>query len=78
MKLYHVFVYTFWGYNFEQVPEKTRSKMEIQPRETKLEARVGKFISLICIVNMMKQQMMEIGLFLVSLHLVVKKSTRFS
>ncbi|KAK2965174.1 hypothetical protein RJ640_019929, partial [Escallonia rubra] len=36
-------------------------KMQIQPRETKLEARVAKFISLICNVSMMKQQMMEIG-----------------
>lgn len=43
------------------VQEKPNSKMEIQPRETKLEARVAKFISLICNVSMMKQQMMEIG-----------------
>ncbi|GJY12110.1 poly [ADP-ribose] polymerase 2 [Tanacetum coccineum] len=43
------------------VPEKLNSKLEIQPRETKLEARVAKFISLICNVSMMKQQMMEIG-----------------
>ncbi|PWA92131.1 Poly [Artemisia annua] len=41
--------------------EKLNSKLEIQPRETKLEARVAKFISLICNVSMMKQQMMEIG-----------------
>ncbi|KAL5701309.1 NAD(+) ADP-ribosyltransferase [Ranunculus cassubicifolius] len=33
----------------------------IQPRETKLEPRIAKFISLICNVSMMKQQMMEIG-----------------
>ncbi|KVH96092.1 Poly(ADP-ribose) polymerase, regulatory domain-containing protein, partial [Cynara cardunculus var. scolymus] len=46
-----------------RVQEKPSSKMEIQPRETKLEARVAKFISLICNVSMMKQQMMEIGLF---------------
>ncbi|XP_052186181.1 poly [ADP-ribose] polymerase 2 isoform X1 [Diospyros lotus] len=32
-----------------------------QPRETKLESRIAKFISLICNVSMMKQQMMEIG-----------------
>ncbi|KAJ9543118.1 hypothetical protein OSB04_022825 [Centaurea solstitialis] len=43
------------------VQEKPGSKMEIQPRETKLEARVAKFISLICNISMMKQQMMEIG-----------------
>ncbi|XP_076912859.1 poly [ADP-ribose] polymerase 2-like [Bidens hawaiensis] len=41
--------------------EKVSTKLEIQPRETKLEARVAKFISLICNVSMMKQQMMEIG-----------------
>ncbi|KAI3682761.1 hypothetical protein L1987_82991 [Smallanthus sonchifolius] len=41
--------------------EKPISKVDIQPRETKLEARVAKFISLICNVSMMKQQMMEIG-----------------
>uniref|UniRef100_UPI001CB9A93C poly [ADP-ribose] polymerase 2 n=1 Tax=Erigeron canadensis TaxID=72917 RepID=UPI001CB9A93C len=43
------------------VQEMPSSKLEIQPRETKLEARVAKFISLICNVSMMKQQMMEIG-----------------
>ncbi|KAI3668282.1 hypothetical protein L6452_43359 [Arctium lappa] len=43
------------------VHEKPSSNLEIQPRETKLEARVAKFISLICNVSMMKQQMMEIG-----------------
>ncbi|KAM3397453.1 hypothetical protein P3S68_000965 [Capsicum galapagoense] len=32
-----------------------------QPRETKLEAPIEKFISLICDINMMRQQMMEIG-----------------
>lgn len=36
--------------------------MEVQPRETELEARVAKFISLICNISMMKQQMLEIGL----------------
>ncbi|KAK4788973.1 hypothetical protein SAY86_020292 [Trapa natans] len=35
--------------------------LSIQPRETKLEARLAKFISLICNVSMMKQHMMEIG-----------------
>ncbi|XP_031126370.1 poly [ADP-ribose] polymerase 2 [Ipomoea triloba] len=37
------------------------SLMKNQPRETKLEGRIAKFISLICNVSMMKQQMMEIG-----------------
>ncbi|TKY52511.1 Poly of ADP-ribose polymerase 2 [Spatholobus suberectus] len=32
-----------------------------QPQETKLEPRVAKFISLVCNVSMMNQQMMEIG-----------------
>lgn len=41
--------------------EASISNMEIQPRETKLEARVAKFISLICNISMMKQQMIEIG-----------------
>ncbi|KAA8549149.1 hypothetical protein F0562_000833 [Nyssa sinensis] len=43
------------------VQGKPNSATGIQPRETKLEARVAKFISLICNVSMMKQQMMEIG-----------------
>ncbi|XP_074268580.1 poly [ADP-ribose] polymerase 2-like [Silene latifolia] len=34
---------------------------EVQPTETKLESRIAKFISLICNIGMMKQQMMEIG-----------------
>ncbi|KAJ6680147.1 DNA LIGASE [Salix purpurea] len=43
------------------VKEKPDSAIAIQPRETQLESRVAKFISLICNVSMMKQQMMEIG-----------------
>ncbi|KAK1354197.1 Poly [ADP-ribose] polymerase [Heracleum sosnowskyi] len=43
------------------VQAKQTSVTDIQPRETKLEARVANFISLICNVSMMKQQMMEIG-----------------
>ncbi|KAF3436462.1 hypothetical protein FNV43_RR23554 [Rhamnella rubrinervis] len=43
------------------VKEKPNSALQAQPRETKLEARVAKLISLICNVSMMKQQMMEIG-----------------
>ncbi|KAK6941001.1 SAP domain [Dillenia turbinata] len=42
------------------IQEKSRPTT-IQPRETKLEQRVAKFISLICNVSMMKQQMLEIG-----------------
>lgn len=34
---------------------------DIQPQETKLEPRVARFISLICNIGMMRQQMMEIG-----------------
>ncbi|KAK1354221.1 Poly [ADP-ribose] polymerase [Heracleum sosnowskyi] len=43
------------------VQAKQTSVTDIQPRETKLEARVANFISLICNVSMMKQQMLEIG-----------------
>ncbi|KAJ7977582.1 Poly [ADP-ribose] polymerase [Quillaja saponaria] len=43
------------------VTEKPDYTLEFQPRETQLEPRVAKFISLICNVSMMKQQMMEIG-----------------
>ncbi|KAG7014360.1 Poly [ADP-ribose] polymerase 2 [Cucurbita argyrosperma subsp. argyrosperma] len=43
------------------VNEKRGSTSEVQPRETKLEPRIAKFISLISNMNMMKQQMMEIG-----------------
>ncbi|KAH8489158.1 hypothetical protein H0E87_024708 [Populus deltoides] len=43
------------------VEEKPDSAIAIQPRETQLESRIAKFISLICNVSMMKQQMMEIG-----------------
>ncbi|XVE77604.1 hypothetical protein DITRI_Ditri13aG0076500 [Diplodiscus trichospermus] len=43
------------------VKEKTDSSIGTQLRETKLEQHVAKFISLICNISMMKQQMMEIG-----------------
>ncbi|XP_044492193.1 poly [ADP-ribose] polymerase 2 isoform X2 [Mangifera indica] len=43
------------------VNNKPDSAVNIQPRETKLEPRVAKFISLICNISMMKQQMIEIG-----------------
>ncbi|XVF80597.1 hypothetical protein PTKIN_Ptkin15bG0086500 [Pterospermum kingtungense] len=43
------------------VKGKTDSYIGTQLRETKLEQRVAKFISLICNISMMKQQMMEIG-----------------
>ncbi|MFS7901678.1 putative NAD(+) ADP-ribosyltransferase transcription regulator SAP family [Helianthus anomalus] len=63
----HIKCYTWLEMDYNEagketvVEEKFNSKLEIQPRETKLEARVAKFISLICNVSMMKQQMMEIG-----------------
>jgi poly [ADP-ribose] polymerase len=44
-----------------QVKEEPDFALGIQPRETQLEPRIAKFISLICNVSMMKQQMMEIG-----------------
>ncbi|KAF4384888.1 hypothetical protein G4B88_000284 [Cannabis sativa] len=43
------------------VKEQSVSAIQAHPRNTKLEARVAKFISLICNVSMMRQQMMEIG-----------------
>ncbi|KAI3679926.1 hypothetical protein L2E82_50906 [Cichorium intybus] len=45
----------------EETVGKLSRKVDIQPRETKLEARIANFISLICNVSMMKEQMMEIG-----------------
>ncbi|PKI51657.1 hypothetical protein CRG98_027959, partial [Punica granatum] len=39
----------------------TKAALTMQPRETKLEPRVAKFISLICNVSMMKHHMKEIG-----------------
>lgn len=47
--------------NYVQLEEKTGSSVGAQLRETKLEQRIAKFISLICNISMMKQQMMEIG-----------------
>ncbi|XP_039005647.1 poly [ADP-ribose] polymerase 2-like [Hibiscus syriacus] len=43
------------------VIRKTNSSIGTQLWETKLEPRVAKFISVICNISMMKQQMMEIG-----------------
>ncbi|GAY40966.1 hypothetical protein CUMW_055830 [Citrus unshiu] len=43
------------------VHEKPNSTINIQPRNTKLEPCVAKFLSLICNISMMKQLMMEIG-----------------
>ncbi|EXB33507.1 Poly [ADP-ribose] polymerase 2 [Morus notabilis] len=43
------------------VKEQPISALQAKPQNTKLEQRVAKFISLICNVSMMKQQMMEIG-----------------
>ncbi|KAF5198790.1 Poly [ADP-ribose] polymerase [Thalictrum thalictroides] len=41
------------------IPKKQTNS--IQPQETQLESRIAKFISLICNISMMRQQMMEIG-----------------
>ncbi|KAL9260706.1 Poly [ADP-ribose] polymerase 2-like protein [Drosera capensis] len=41
--------------------EKASRNADIQLRETKLDPRVANFISLVCNISMMKQQMMEIG-----------------
>ncbi|XP_028781929.1 poly [ADP-ribose] polymerase 2-like [Neltuma alba] len=41
--------------------EKHACAFEMKPQESKLESRVAKFISLICNVSMMNQQMIEIG-----------------
>ncbi|KAL0435900.1 UNVERIFIED_CONTAM: Poly [ADP-ribose] polymerase 2 [Sesamum radiatum] len=43
------------------VQEKRQSTVRLKPQESKLEARIAKFISLICNMSMMRQQMMEIG-----------------
>ncbi|XP_073144779.1 poly [ADP-ribose] polymerase 2 isoform X2 [Henckelia pumila] len=45
----------------EPVQGKQESTSNVETRESKLEPRVAKFISLICNTDMMKQQMMEIG-----------------
>ncbi|KAI0511815.1 hypothetical protein KFK09_012447 [Dendrobium nobile] len=45
----------------EKMPPKIIKSVDTQLRETKLEGRIAKFISVICNVSMMKQQMLEIG-----------------
>ncbi|XP_038976039.1 poly [ADP-ribose] polymerase 2-like isoform X2 [Phoenix dactylifera] len=45
----------------ETVVNKCDDSITTQLRETKLEPRIAKFISLICNISMMKQQMLEIG-----------------
>ncbi|XP_020598702.1 poly [ADP-ribose] polymerase 2-A [Phalaenopsis equestris] len=45
----------------EQVVPKPIKSVDTQLRETKLDGRIAKFISVICNVSMMKQQMLEIG-----------------
>ncbi|XP_065043956.1 poly [ADP-ribose] polymerase 2-like isoform X2 [Musa acuminata AAA Group] len=42
-------------------PDKTCQSSSSQLRATKLDSRIAKFISLICNISMMKQQMLEIG-----------------
>lgn len=46
---------------FPVVNKHNNSLVNVQPRETQLEPRIAKFISLICNISMMKQQMLEIG-----------------
>ncbi|XP_010522796.1 PREDICTED: poly [ADP-ribose] polymerase 2 [Tarenaya hassleriana] len=45
----------------DPVNDMPKSSSEVKPQETKLDPRIAKFISLICNVGMMAQQMMEIG-----------------
>ncbi|KAL8548706.1 hypothetical protein ACS0TY_007826 [Phlomoides rotata] len=47
--------------NEPQVQKKQEPSALLKPVESKLEARIAKFISLICNLSMMRQQMMEIG-----------------
>ncbi|CAA0828218.1 Poly [Striga hermonthica] len=47
--------------NDRAVKSKPESTTRLEPKETKLEARTADFISLICNMSMMTQQMMEIG-----------------
>ncbi|KAK6135066.1 hypothetical protein DH2020_031187 [Rehmannia glutinosa] len=47
--------------NEPPVQQKHKSTVRPKPQESKLEARIAKFISLICNMSMMRQQMMEIG-----------------
>ncbi|KAK6120189.1 hypothetical protein DH2020_046095 [Rehmannia glutinosa] len=47
--------------NEPPVQQKHKSIVRPKPQESKLEARIAKFISLICNMSMMRQQMMEIG-----------------
>ncbi|GFP85576.1 poly [ADP-ribose] polymerase 2 [Phtheirospermum japonicum] len=47
--------------NESTVQPKPESTSKLEPTESKLEARIAKFISLICNMSMMRQQMMEIG-----------------
>ncbi|KAL6505035.1 Poly [ADP-ribose] polymerase 2 [Orobanche gracilis] len=45
----------------KNVQPKPESTLTLETKESKLEARIAKFISLICNMSMMRQQMMEIG-----------------
>ncbi|XP_010069904.2 poly [ADP-ribose] polymerase 2 [Eucalyptus grandis] len=51
----------YGGKEEQEVINKTAVTTTSQLRETKLEPRIAKFLSLICNISMMKQQMMEIG-----------------
>ncbi|XP_072954736.1 poly [ADP-ribose] polymerase 2-A [Typha angustifolia] len=45
----------------EAVADRRKEPISAQPRETKLDPRIANFVSLVCNISMMKQQMMEIG-----------------
>ncbi|KAJ8444030.1 hypothetical protein Cgig2_020876 [Carnegiea gigantea] len=47
--------------HFQDQGKPSASCTDIQPQATKLEPRVARFISLICNIGMMRQQMMQIG-----------------
>ncbi|KAL6500309.1 Poly [ADP-ribose] polymerase 2 [Orobanche hederae] len=47
--------------NERTIQLKPESTLTLETKESKLEARIAKFISLICNMSMMRQQMMEIG-----------------
>ncbi|KAI3900945.1 hypothetical protein MKW92_018461 [Papaver armeniacum] len=47
--------------NESAVPKKLKDSSSIQPRESKLESRIANFMSLICNISMMQQQMIKLG-----------------
>uniref|UniRef100_A0A6V7PG07 Poly [ADP-ribose] polymerase n=1 Tax=Ananas comosus var. bracteatus TaxID=296719 RepID=A0A6V7PG07_ANACO len=65
--IYYPKLYTWLEMDYSEAEKETakdnkaQASISAQPRETKLDSRIASFISLICNVGMMKQQMMEIG-----------------